>query len=438
MEPIGVNVQESLAVSNSCPVERPITVLLIDDQAIIGEAVRRMLLPEDDIAFYYCSNPVHAIDVAVQVAPTVILQDLLMPDMDGLMLARSFRSHRATHDIPLIVLSTKDEPNIKAEAFAIGANDYLVKLPDKVELIARIRYHSKAYINLQASTTAFTARIKAQELEQAFQELRSTQAQLIQAEKMSGLGQMVAGVAHEINNPVNFIQGNLDHVAEYVRELLELLQLYHKEYPTPTAAIQSYAESIDLDFIAEDLPKTLASMKIGTERIRQIVLSMRNFSRLDEAEKKQADIHAGIDSTLLILNHRIKNKIGIVKQYDNLPLVECYPAQLNQVFMNVLSNAIDALLEQPEESTKQIVIQTRRVSSDQVEVRIRDNGPGIPLGIKDKLFNPFFTTKPIGKGTGLGLAICYQIMEKHQGKIEVHSELHRGTEFVIQLALLHS
>jgi signal transduction histidine kinase len=281
---------------------------------------------------------------------------------------------------------------------------------------------------------------RTQELQQALYQLKHTQSQLIQSEKMSSLGQLVAGVAHEINNPVNFIYGNIQYANTYAHELLDLVQLYQQEYRQPTAVIQDQIEAIELPFLAEDFPKVLSSMKMGTERIRQIILSLRNFSRLDEADIKAVDLHEGMENTLLILNSRLKGNIEVVKNYGNLPLIECYPAQLNQVFMNILANAIDALEEvkasefQTENKfSAQIVIQTKKINNCSIQVRIKDNGSGIPMEIKSKLFDPFFTTKPMGKGTGLGLSICYQILQKHQGKIEVISAPGWGTEFVITL-----
>ncbi|MBW4575373.1 MAG: PAS domain-containing protein [Aphanothece sp. CMT-3BRIN-NPC111] len=300
-------------------------------------------------------------------------------------------------------------------------------------MVTDITERKQAQAKLQQAEAQ--ARQQTFQLEQALHYLRQTQSQLIQTEKMSSLGQMVAGVAHEINNPVNFIHGNIGHISSYAQDLLGLINLYQQHYPQTHPEIQDEIEAIDLEFLSEDLPKILSSIKIGTERICQIVLSLRNFSRLDEAEMKLVHLNEGIDSTLLILNHHLKQRIEVIKQYGDLPLVECYPAQLNQVFMNILSNAADALLEQADRPNKQIVIQTQVVDSNQVKVRIRDNGPGIPPEVKNKIFDPFFTTKPVGQGTGLGLAICYQIIAKHKGKIEVYSEAGQGTEFAIALPI---
>lgn len=413
-----------------------VTVLLIDDQLIIGEAICRLLAHENDISFHYIDDPAQAIQKAISIAPTVILLDMIMPDIDGLMLLRWFRSHPATYDIPIVMLSSQEDPQTKANAFAAGANDYLIKLPDVVELIARIRYHSKAYNNLKALSAAnANSRLQAKQLEQTLKELKMAQVQLIQTEKMSSLGRMVAGLAHEINNPINFIHGNFIHLHNYIQSLVDLIKIYQQEYPSENPVIENYTSEVNLDFIIEDLPKILTSMKMGTDRIREIILSLRNFSRLDQADKKAVNIHEGIDSTILILNHRLKQDIEVIKQYGDLPLVECYPAQLNQVFMNILSNAIDALLEQEKQDHKQIIIQTEQPNSGNIKITIQDNGPGISPELQNKIFDPFFTTKPVNKGTGLGLAISYQIIEKHQGHIYLCSDPKYGTEFVIELPI---
>ncbi|MEQ9481652.1 sensor histidine kinase [Coleofasciculus sp. F4-SAH-05] len=274
-----------------------------------------------------------------------------------------------------------------------------------------------------------------QRVARQIRDLQQAQVQLIQSEKMSSLGRMVAGLAHEINNPVNFIYGNLSYVQDYTHDILELLHLYQQQYPQPSAEIQRKLDDIDLQFIREDLPKIMNSMQVGSERIRQIILSLRNFSRLDEAEMKRVDLHEGIDNTLLILNSRLTQNIKVIKQYGQIPLIECYPAQLNQVFMNIINNAIDELSVESGLAKRQILIQTQHVDSDHVEITIQDTGSGIPPNIKPKIFDPFFTTKPVGQGTGMGLAISYQIIEKHQGKIKVISELGQGSEFIVSLPI---
>ncbi len=279
---------------------------------------------------------------------------------------------------------------------------------------------------------------KNQKLKETLQELQQTQAKLIQTEKMSSLGQMVAGVAHEINNPLNFIYGNISHAREYFEDLLAIILVYQQSYPEATSEIRAAAEEFDLDFVLEDLPKVLASMKMGADRIDNIVRSLRNFSRLDEAEFKRADLHQGLDSTLLILQHRLKEKargreIAIVKEYGHLPLVECYPGLLNQAFMNILANAIDALEESAPDASPTISIRTR-LEDELAVIEIGDSGPGIAERVSDRIFDPFFTTKPVGKGTGLGLSVSYQIIvDKHNGQVECISHLGQGTEFVISI-----
>jgi len=299
---------------------------------------------------------------------------------------------------------------------------------------------------------AATATAQAQQLEQTLQNLQQTQAQLIQTEKMSSLGQMIAGVAHEINNPVNFIHGNIAYVNKYSQDLLKFTDLYQQEYPNPNPKLAALIEDSDLEFIGEDLPKILSSMKVGTDRIREIVLSLRNFCRLDESDVKEVNIHEGIDSTLLILQSAVKaqanfDEIEIVKNYGDLPPVKCYAGQLNQVFMNILSNSIYAL-HNPEDqdsnkqktnSPSQIIITTSIQEPDWVKISIKDNGQGIDDAVKAKIFDPFFTTKPVGKGTGLGLSISYQIVvDKHGGRLECISTVGEWTEFAIEIPIAKS
>ncbi|MBW4614576.1 MAG: AAA family ATPase [Desmonostoc vinosum HA7617-LM4] len=285
-----------------------------------------------------------------------------------------------------------------------------------------------------------------QHLQQTLEELQQTQTHLIQSEKMSALGQMVAGIAHEINNPINFIHGNIAHTSEYVQNLLNLLDIYQQEYPQSSPLIEAKQEEIDINFLAEDLPKILNSMKLGSSRIRNIVLGLRNFSRLDEAEMKPVDIHEGIDNTLMILQHRLKEKsdrlaIEVIKTYGKLPEINCYAGQLNQVFMNILSNAIDAIEESIANSSEiftkpQIHIFTELTDINTIKIRFADNGFGMTEAVQQKIFDPFFTTKSVGNGTGLGLSISYQIVvNKHKGSLICDSTPGKGTEFVIEIPI---
>jgi signal transduction histidine kinase len=327
-----------------------------------------------------------------------------------------------------------------------AVTDQLAIAIDQAELYARSR------------AAALAAQSQAHQLNQTLQTLRQTQAQMIQNEKMSSLGQLVAGIAHEINNPVGFVSGNLTHAEGYFKDLAGLIELYQTHYPTPHEEIQTYIEEIELPFLLEDYASLLSSMQIGTERITKIVLSLRNFSRLDEAAVKSVDLHQGIDSTLLILHNRLKARgqepgIEVVKQYGNLPLINCYASQLNQVFLNLLSNAIDALQGRPVprcitiathlESRPQVIQTDFSANADEsgkepetpwVVIRIQDNGTGMPEEIRAKVFDPFFTTKPVGQGTGLGLSISHQIIiEKHHGQLTCQSELGKGTTFTIEI-----
>ncbi|NEQ40980.1 MAG: AAA family ATPase [Okeania sp. SIO3I5] len=285
-----------------------------------------------------------------------------------------------------------------------------------------------AYLYQQAQQTI--------QLERELHDLQRTQLTLIQSEKMFSLGQMVAGIAHEINNPIGFIHGNITHANEYMEEVLELLTLYQSSYPQPLPEIEIAIESMDLEFLRSDFEKLLKSMRNGSERIKNIVTSLRNFARLDESEFKYVDLHEGIESTLTVLQNRLQKQekraeIQVVKDYGKLPLVECYAGQLNQVFLNILNNAIDALEECSRQDSLTLRIGTE-INEKQVKITIADNGAGMSEETQKRLFDPFFTTKEVGKGTGLGLAIAHQIItEKHGGKITCDSTVGQGTIFTL-------
>ena len=331
--------------------------------------------------------------------------------------------------------------------WALEEETFISSIADFIRLAMESNDRQEAEEALRESETQL--REKALALEKTLQELQHTQAQLIQSEKMSSLGQLVAGVAHEINNPVNFISGNLTYTSDYTQSLLELMELYHKYYPTPVTEIQQKIEDMELEFIREDLPKVISSMKIGAQRIQKIVSSLRNFSRLDEAEIKNVNIHEGIDSTLLMLQNRLKGKpeglvIEVIKNYGDLPLVECYPAALNQVFIIILHNAIDSLeekdmkrtLSEIRENPSRICIKTELMKENQVVISITDNGMGMTETVRNRLFDPFFTTKPIGKNNGMGLSIGYQIItNRHKGALRCISAPNEGAQFIIEIPL---
>ena len=430
------------------------TILIVDDHPTNLRIVVDYL--EDcGLTVLVSQDGESAIKRAKFARPHLILLDVLMPGIDGFETCRRLKADPETEDIPVIFMTALASAEDKVKGFQVGAVDYVTKPIQHEEVLARVTTHLQIQAlyreledknkNLQEKVSERTA-----ELSQALADLQQSQIQLVQSEKMSALGQLVAGVAHEINNPLSCLTGNLQHATEYIQDLLEHLHLYQQQFKTPGDAIATHAQDIDLDYIADDLPRVILSLQEATQRIHDISKSLYNFSHSDASKKVPFDLHHGLESTLTILKHRFKansnrSDIKIIKDYGNLPLIACYPGQINQVFMNLIANAIDALdeknlnhsdLSQPIERP-QIIIKTFHNPGEQSAIiSIKDNGLGISDTLKEKIFSYLFTTKPIGKGTGLGLSISRQIIvEKHRGKLNCISGPGSGAEFIIELPL---
>nr|WP_083637059.1 response regulator [Leptolyngbya sp. 'hensonii'] len=457
------------------------SILIVDDNPTNLEVLSEAL---SDAGFQVsvALDGESAIDQAQYYQPELVLLDVMMPGIDGFETCQRLKANPTTRDIPVIFMTALADTEHKVRGLTSGAIDYITKPFQQEEVLARVRLQlnlrnlsktlelqnvklkqeiaerEAAQTALQTLTKDLERRVEERtaELSQALQNLQVAQSQLVHGEKLATLGQLVAGVAHEINNPVNFIHGNIVFATDYIRGVLDLLQLYQTQFPDKTPEIQQLSETLDLEFIQSDLPSLLTSMKVGTDRIREIVRSLRTFARHDEAEIKRVDLHDGIDSALMILNSRLKPQqnypaIQIIREYGDLPSVECYPGQLNQVFMNILNNAIDAVEEamvyrsvrilgkEADLTPPTIRICTALTEHEHIAIRIADSGLGMPEEIKRRIFEPFFTTKPAGKGTGLGLSISHQIVaEKHQGNLECYSIPGQGTEFVIRIPMSQS
>lgn len=399
-------------------------IIIADDHSTIRLLLKKQLqLAGYEIAL--ATNGVEAWELVKQLHPALILCDWMMPKMDGIEVCRHIKADPELARTFLILLTSKGEVTDRVAGLDAGADDFLSKPVEPNELLARVRAGIRLYNSQQQLIQTN------QQLNQTLQKLKRTQTQLIQSEKMSSLGQLVAGIAHEINNPVTFIEGNLVHASNYIQDLIRLAKFERNSAGTE---IKEFIEEIDLDFLIEDLPKVLNSMEKGAQRIGNIVVSLRNFSRLDEADMKKVNIHEGLDSTLLILQSRLSG-IEVTKKYGKLPKVECYPGQLNQVFMNILNNAID-VLDSRGQLGGSISISTSVGGDRFVNIEIANNGPGIKSNILPRIFEPFFTTKPVGAGKGLGLSISYSIVvEKHHGNLECFSEEGKDTVFVISIPI---
>ena len=391
-----------------------------------------------------------ALEKLHHIQPDLILLDVMMPGIDGFETCRRVKSNPETRDIPIIFMTALSDTEHKVSGLKIGAIDYITKPIQVEEVLARVNVHldlRNAQIKVQQEVIE---RKKTElELRETLASMQQMQTQLIQSEKMSALGNLVAGVAHEINNPLGFLNGSISNATDNVEDLLEHIKLYQQECSSPTNTITQHAEDIDLEYLSEDLPKIFESMRKATYRIQSISNSLRTFSRGDTQCKVNADLNEGIENTLLILKYRLKANekrpaIEVITHYGDLPQVECFPGQLNQVFMNILANAIDALSESNKElSYKEIENNPNRITiktyleGNRVKISIADNGKGMSEEVKQKIFDHLFTTKKVGKGTGLGLSIARQIIiEKHGGNLEVSSEIGKGTEFLITIPVL--
>lgn len=422
----------------------PQLILVIDDTPTNLEVISEALT---DAGYEVATaiNGERALKQIQHTLPDLILLDVQMPGIDGFETCRRLKEKPKTSDIPIIFMTALSDTESKVTGFSLGAVDYITKPFQEKEVLVRVETHLK----LHSLTKELERRVaeRTTELSATVERLQQSQLQLIQSEKMSALGNLVAGVAHEINNPIGFIAGNLKPAREYIQDLFHLIDLYQANCSNLSQEAKDAITAIDLDYIREDLPKLITSLQEGTDRICSISMSLRIFSRADQEHKVPFDIHEGLDSTILILKHRLKANeyrpaIEVIKDYGELPPIDCFPGQLNQVFMNLLTNAIDALeevnqglsFEEIQARANCILIQTRLLTPDNALIRVQDNGCGMAESVKQRIFDHLFTTKSVGQGTGLGLSIVHEIIvKKHSGRIEVQSTPGKGTAFLMQL-----
>lgn len=372
--------------------------------------------------------------VALEHQPQVVICDWMMPKLTGLGLCQALKQ-RLGHGAPFFILVTaREQLNDRVQGLDAGADDLLAKPIEVPELLARVR----AGLRVQAMTQ--TVRNSNQQLSQALENLKRAQTRLVQSEKMASLNQVVAGLAHEVNNPVTFIQGNLPYLRTYIDELLALVAQYQQELPQPSPALEAQVAKTDVEYLRGDCDRILSSIQTGSDRIRDIVYSLRNFSRLDEVGLKPVNLNEGLEQTLRLLAHRFEANgqvaIQVRRQYANLPLVECCAQDVNQVFFHLIDNAVDALIEGYDRSLDPVppVVRIETLATaDAVEITIANNGPEIPADLQAQIFDPFFTTKPVSKGRGLGLAIALEVAQQHNGSLKCHSLLGGETQFILTL-----
>ncbi|MEM6869138.1 MAG: response regulator [Cyanobacteria bacterium P01_C01_bin.121] len=404
-------------------------VLIVDDTPT-NISVLAQTLRQANLSIRIANDGLSALAQVRKIRPSLILLDVQMPGIDGFETCRRLKADAATRDIPVIFMTALSDKASRVEGLSLGAVDYIAKPFERAEVLARIKVHLQLKRLTEQLENTVNARTRT---------IQETQDLLIEQEKLAALGQLMAGVAHEINNPMTCIANNIGPAHEYVNDLTELIKLYREHLNTPVPAIDKMWEACDIEFAMEDLPKLLNSMALSIERIKALSTSLRSFSRGESAEPVTFDIHHGLDSTLVILGHRLKSanaksSVSVSKHYSELPPVRCFPSAMNQVFMNILANALDAL-EETNEPTIEIV--TRRVeneSSAWVHIEIADNGPGMTAETQKHLFDALYTTKPVDKGTGLGLSISREIVEKrHNGRLVCESLPGQGCRFIVML-----
>lgn len=409
----------------------PKFILIVDDSQL-NLVLLSQALETSGYVVKMANDGAEALAIVEHHQPELILMDVQMPKIDGFEACRRLQADPTTQTIPVIFMTAHADRQDKLTGLSLGAVDYITKPFEEEEVLARVKIHwrlKQLTDNLEQQVTERT------------HALQQAQLQIIQQEKLSTLGQLVAGVAHEINNPINFVTSNIRPAKEYLTELTELLTLYQTQYFQATPEISQKIKQMDLEFVLRDFAELLDSMQLGAGRIKEIAGSLRRFARVEQTSCSTTDLHEGLETALLLLKHRLKAdrerpEIIVIKNYADLPLVECFPGMMNQVFMNLLANAVDALEEAWQKDQRDLTIEIETAVSGYgfVAVRITDSGLGIPDGIKDKLFEPFFTTKTADKGTGLGLSISKQIVEeKHKGKLLCDSSPTQGTRFGVEI-----